>query len=85
MRESRKGQLQPIIPGLIGDSCDANGNNVGPVSAEIPAGPKCVRFGKQCLAGTTQKFPFAVKTRTRSKFANRMLSPFTDEASARDD
>ena len=41
---------------------DANGNNVGTVSAEIPVGPKWCEIRQTVFGWTTQKFPFNVKT-----------------------
>jgi hypothetical protein len=41
---------------------EANGNNVGPVSAEIPVGPKWGEIRQTVFGWTTQKFPFGVKT-----------------------
>jgi hypothetical protein len=41
---------------------DANGNNVGTVSAEIPVGPKWCEIRQTVFGWTTQKFPFSVKT-----------------------
>jgi hypothetical protein len=41
---------------------DANGNNVGTVSAEIPVGPKWCEIRQTVFGWTTQKFPFGVKT-----------------------
>jgi hypothetical protein len=41
---------------------DANGNNVGTVSAEIPVGPKWCELRQIVFGWTTQRFPFNVKT-----------------------
>ena len=41
---------------------DANSNNVGTVSAEIPVGPKWCEMRQTVFGWTTQKFPFNVKT-----------------------
>jgi hypothetical protein len=41
---------------------DANGNNVGTVSAEIPVGPKWCEIRQIVFGWTTQKFPFTVKS-----------------------
>jgi hypothetical protein len=41
---------------------DADGNNVGTVSAEIPVGPKWCEIRQTVFEWTTQKFPFSVKT-----------------------
>jgi len=41
---------------------DANGNNVGTVSAEIPVGPKWCEIRQIVFGCTTQKFPLPVKT-----------------------
>jgi hypothetical protein len=41
---------------------DANGNNVGTVSAEIPVGPKWCEIRQVVFGWTTQKFPFTVKS-----------------------
>jgi hypothetical protein len=41
---------------------DANGNNVGTVSAEIPVGPKWCEIRQMVFGWTTQKFPFTVKS-----------------------
>jgi hypothetical protein len=41
---------------------DANGNNVGTVSAEIPVGPKWCEIRQTVFGWTAQKFPFNVKT-----------------------
>lgn len=41
---------------------DANGNNTGTVSAEIPVGPKWCEIRQIVFGWTTQEFPFTVKT-----------------------
>jgi hypothetical protein len=41
---------------------DANGNNVGTVSAEIPVGPKWCEIRQMVFGWTKQKFPFTVKS-----------------------
>ena len=41
---------------------DADGNNPGTVSAEIPVGPKWCEIRQIVFGWTTQKFPFNVKT-----------------------
>jgi hypothetical protein len=41
---------------------DANCNNVGTVSAEIPVGPKWCEIRQSVFSWTNQKFPFNVKT-----------------------
>jgi hypothetical protein len=41
---------------------DANGNNIGTVSAEILVGPKWCEIRQTVFGWTTQKFPFTVKT-----------------------
>jgi hypothetical protein len=41
---------------------DADGNNAGTVSAEIPVGPKRCEIRQIVFGWTTQKFPFTVKT-----------------------
>jgi hypothetical protein len=41
---------------------DANGNNIGTVSAEIPVGLKWCEIRQTVFGWTTQKFPFGVKT-----------------------
>ena len=41
---------------------DADGNNLGTVSAEIPVGPKWCEIRQIVFGWTTQKFPFTVKT-----------------------
>ena len=41
---------------------DANGNNVGTVSAEIPVDPKWCEIRQTVFGWTAQKFPFNVKT-----------------------
>jgi hypothetical protein len=48
---------------------DANGNNVGTVSAEIPVGPKRCEIRQTVFGWTTQKFPFGVKTAHTLKFS----------------
>jgi hypothetical protein len=41
---------------------DANGNNLGTVSAEIPVGPNWCEIRQTVFGWTMQKFPFGVKT-----------------------
>jgi hypothetical protein len=41
---------------------DANGNNIGTVSAEIPVGPKWCEIRQTVFGWTAQTFPFGVKT-----------------------
>jgi hypothetical protein len=41
---------------------DANGNNVGTVSAEIPVGQKWCEIRQTVFGWTTQNVPFSVKT-----------------------
>ena len=49
---------------------DANGNNVGTVSAEIPVGPKWCEIRQTVFAWTTQKFRSVSKPRTRLNLAS---------------
>jgi hypothetical protein len=44
---------------------DADGNNVGTVSAEIPVGPRWCEIRQIVFGWTTQKFPFTVIERPR--------------------
>jgi hypothetical protein len=50
---------------------DANGNNVGTVSAEIPVGPMWCEIRQTVFGGRRRSFHSASKPRTRSKFAGR--------------
>jgi hypothetical protein len=60
--------------------CDANSNNVGTVSAEIPIGPKWCEIQQTVFSWTTQKFPFAVKTAHRLKIREPHDITVTGEA-----
>ena len=45
---------------------DADGNNAGTASAEIPVGPKWCEIRQIVFGWTTQEFPFTVKSRART-------------------
>ena len=53
---------------------DANGNNVGTVSAEIPVGPKWCEIRQTVFGWTTQKFPFGVKTAHTLKIREHVIT-----------
>jgi len=59
---------------------DANGNNVGTVSAEIPVGPKWCEIRQTVFAWTTQKFPFGVKTAHNLKIREPHVITVTGKA-----
>jgi hypothetical protein len=59
---------------------DANGNNVGTVSAEIPVGPKWCEIRQIVFGWTTQEFPFAVKTAHTLKISEPHVITVTAEA-----
>jgi hypothetical protein len=53
---------------------DANGNNVGTVSAEIPVGPKWCEIRQTVFGWTAQKFPFTVKTAHKLKISEHVIT-----------
>jgi hypothetical protein len=59
---------------------DANGNNIGTVSAEIPVGPKWCEIRQTVFGWTTQKFPFGVKTARTLKFREPHVITVTGKA-----
>ena len=59
---------------------DANGTNVGTVSAEIPLGPKWCDIRQTVLGWTAQKFPFGVKTAHRLKIGQPHVITVTGKA-----
>jgi len=59
---------------------DANGNNVGTVSAEIPVGPKWCEIRQIVFGWTTQKFPFNVKTAHTLKIHEQHVITVTGKA-----
>jgi hypothetical protein len=59
---------------------DANGNNVGTVSAEIPVGPKWCEIRQTVFGWTTQKFPFSVKTAHTLKIREQHVITVTGKA-----
>jgi hypothetical protein len=59
---------------------DANGNNAGTVSAEIPVGPKWCEIRQTVFGWTTQKFPFSVKTAHTLKIREPHLITVTGKA-----
>jgi len=59
---------------------DANGNNVGTVSAEIPVGPKWCEIRQIVFGWTTQKFPFNVKTAHTLKMHEQHVITVTGKA-----
>jgi hypothetical protein len=59
---------------------DANGNDVGTVSAEIPVGPKWCEIRQTVFGWTTQKFPFGVKTAHTLKFREPHIITVTGKA-----
>jgi hypothetical protein len=59
---------------------DANGNNVGTVSAEIPVGPKWCEIRQTVFSWTTQQFPFGVKTAHTLKIRKPHIITVTGKA-----
>src|SRR5947208_5668897 len=59
---------------------DANGMNVGTVSAEIPVGPNWCDIRQTVFGWTTQKFPFGVKTAHRLKIGEPHVGTATGKA-----
>jgi hypothetical protein len=59
---------------------DANGNNVGTVSAEILVGPKWCEIRQIVFAWTTQKFPFTVKIARTFKIHEQHVITVTGKA-----
>jgi hypothetical protein len=59
---------------------DANGNNIGTVSAEIPVGPKWCEIRQTVFGWTTQKFPFGVKTAHTLKIGQPHVITVTGKA-----
>ena len=59
---------------------DANGSNIGTVSAEIPVGPKWCEIRQTVFGWTTQKFPFGVKTAHTLKFREPHVITVTGKA-----
>jgi hypothetical protein len=59
---------------------DAEGDNAGTVSAEIPVGPKWCEIRQIVFGWTTQKFPFAVKTAHTLKISEPHIITVTGKA-----
>jgi hypothetical protein len=59
---------------------DANGNNTGTVSAEIPVGPKWCEIRQIVFGWATQKFPFTVKTAHTLKISEPQIITVTGKA-----
>ena len=59
---------------------DANGNNAGTVSAEIPLGPKWCEIRQTVFGWTAQKFPFRVKTAHTLKISQPHVITLTGKA-----
>jgi hypothetical protein len=59
---------------------DANGNNAGTVSDEIPVGPKWCEIRQIVFGWTTQKFPFTVKTAHTLKISEPHIVTVTGKA-----
>ena len=59
---------------------DANGNNVGTVSAEIPVGPKWCEIRQTVFGWTTQRFTFNVKTAHTLKISGPHVITVTGKA-----
>ena len=59
---------------------DANGNNVGTVSAEVPVGPKWCEIRQTVFGWTTQNFPFSVKTADTLKIHEQHVTTVTGKA-----
>jgi hypothetical protein len=59
---------------------DANGNNAGTVSAEIPVGPKWCEIRQTVFGWTTQTFPFGVKTAHGLKIRQQDVITVTGKA-----
>jgi hypothetical protein len=59
---------------------DANGNNLGTVSAEIPVSPNWCDIRQTVFGWTTQKFPFGVKTAHRLKIGQPHVITVTGKA-----
>ena len=59
---------------------DADGNNVGKVSAEIPVGPKWCEIRQTVFGWTTLKFPFSVKTAHTLKIREQHVITVTGKA-----
>jgi len=59
---------------------DADGNDAGTVSAEIPVGPKWCEIRQIVFGWTAQKFPFAVKTAHALKISEPHVVTVTGKA-----
>jgi hypothetical protein len=59
---------------------DADGNNAGTVSAEIPVGPKWCEIRQLVFGWTTQKFPFTVKAAHTLKISEAHVVTVTGKA-----
>jgi hypothetical protein len=59
---------------------DAEGDNAGTVSAEIPVGPKWCEIRQIVFGWTKQKFPFNVKTAHTLKISEQHVITVTGKA-----